>query len=200
MAPLLPHITEEIYQTFYRDIDGTKSIHITSWPEPIFKDTAGEIRGELIRDFIRIIRHWKSEHGIPLNSALSYVGVIAGDKSKVVNNNKNDIINTIKSKSFEIIQNAELEVKAKAIKPVYSVIGPEFKGSSKEIINKLQQQTPELVLQKIDSDGCIEMGLSNGDQVKLTKDHIQIETTKQVHGREVETITLYGEVTILIEK
>jgi hypothetical protein len=35
---------------------------------------------------IRQIRHWKSEHGIPLNSDLNYVGIITTTHQEVLNN------------------------------------------------------------------------------------------------------------------
>ncbi|MDP2951489.1 MAG: valine--tRNA ligase [bacterium] len=34
-APLLPFITEELYQTYYIPFEKIKSIHLASWPEPI---------------------------------------------------------------------------------------------------------------------------------------------------------------------
>ena len=33
MAPIMPHITEEIYQTYYAKEQGDSSIHVSSWPE-----------------------------------------------------------------------------------------------------------------------------------------------------------------------
>jgi valyl-tRNA synthetase len=33
MAPIMPHITEELYQKYYRKNEKTKSIHISKWPE-----------------------------------------------------------------------------------------------------------------------------------------------------------------------
>jgi valyl-tRNA synthetase len=200
IAPLLPHITEEIYQQYYRDIDGAKSIHVTTWPKPVLLDKAGEEDGKLIKDFIRSVRHWKSEQGIPLNGELSYIGVISGDKNQTISKNKEDIISTIKAKSFEVIDDAELEVKAKAIKPVYSTLGPEFKGASKEIISKLEQQIPESILENLSVQGNISLELDSGEHVTLTEKHIFVETSKQIHGREVETLDLNGDVTILIEK
>ncbi len=34
-APLMPFITEELYQEYYKTFEETKSIHLTNWPEPI---------------------------------------------------------------------------------------------------------------------------------------------------------------------
>lgn len=34
-APLMPFITEELYQKYFREFEKTKSIHLANWPEPI---------------------------------------------------------------------------------------------------------------------------------------------------------------------
>jgi valyl-tRNA synthetase len=42
-APMMPFITEEIYQTIYRKKEESKSIHISSWPEQIQAEGSGDI-------------------------------------------------------------------------------------------------------------------------------------------------------------
>jgi valyl-tRNA synthetase len=200
IAPLLPHITEEIYQKYYRTFENCKSVHLTNWPNPIYKDVKGESDGSIIRDIIRGIRHWKSEQGIPLNVDLKYVGVITENLSTLVDRNKADIIPTIKANNFELISDAETSTIPKRVKPVYSVLGPEFKGDSKKIITKLESLSPENVLNELSVKGKLQIILEDGKQIALTEKHLKIETTKEVHGREVETVDLEHDITILIEK
>lgn len=42
IAPVIPNVAEEFYQQYYRDREGSASVHSTSWPEPI----AGMMQGE----------------------------------------------------------------------------------------------------------------------------------------------------------
>jgi len=42
LAPLLPHVAEEFYQQYYRDREGSPSIHTVAWPEP-FKELAAAV-------------------------------------------------------------------------------------------------------------------------------------------------------------
>ncbi len=200
MAPLLPHITEEIYQTYYKLFDNSKSIHIAAWPESIYIDKEGEHDGNILKDIIRGIRHWKSEQGIPLNSELKYVGVITEKLGLLISRNESDIISTIKAKTFEFVNNAETTIKPHSVKPIYSTLGPEFKGLSKEIINKLQNISPEDIYLKLNSSGRMELELNNGKKVFLTPEHITIETSREVHGRTVESFMIGEDITILIEK
>ncbi|WP_455392276.1 class I tRNA ligase family protein, partial [[Eubacterium] cellulosolvens] len=199
MAPLLPHITEEIYQKYYQPFDGNSSLHLSAWPEPVFEDTAGEAEGSLLKDFIREIRHWKSENGIPLNSELNYVGIITDANRELLERNKIDIISTIKAKNFEFVDDAETEVMVRNIKPNYSVLGPEFKGASKEIISKLQTLSPQSIYEQFIISGAFELELDSGEKVKLNEKHVIMDTTKKVHGREVKTIDLQN-ITILVAK
>jgi valyl-tRNA synthetase len=200
IAPLLPHITEEIYQSYYKRLIEKHCIHLTTGPKPIFEDFDGVTNGELIKDIIRSIRHWKSEQGVPLNAELNYVGIISDNYRKILNKNKDDIISTIKIKTFEFVDNAETELKVKAVKPIYSVMGPEFKKSSKNIISKLTQIDPNKVYEQLKANGVFKLELDSGEIIKLRDNHLSIETTKQVHGREVETLDFENDITILIEK
>jgi valyl-tRNA synthetase len=200
MAPLLPHITEEIYQTFYRTIDNNRSIHTTLWPEPLYEDGQGVMDGEIVKEIIRSIRHWKSEHGIPLNSEIQYVGVVSQRFVSLIERNRADITSTIKAKSIEMVSNSETEIKPNAVKPVYSALGPEFKGASKEIISKLDELSPNEVYEQLKNKGEYRLKLASGESAILTSKHITVETSKQVHGREVQTLDLNEDITILIER
>jgi valyl-tRNA synthetase len=69
-APIIPFITEELYQTIYQDEPAT-SIHVAAWPEKI------ELGQQLdIADFdtaiaaVDEIRKYKSEQGMPLGKEL----------------------------------------------------------------------------------------------------------------------------------
>lgn len=69
-APIMPFITEQIYQDLYRNEHGDKSIHLSAWPELL---TAGRLD---INDFggaitaIDEIRKHKSENNLPMGSEI----------------------------------------------------------------------------------------------------------------------------------
>jgi valyl-tRNA synthetase len=199
IGPLLPHVTEEIYQKYFKNIDGSKSLHQSKWPEPIFEDPDGQAAGELIKDIIRAVRHWKSENGIPLNSEVNYLGIITEHHQEVLDRNQSDIVATVKAKKFEFVEDAETKISVRTIKPVYAVLGPEFKDASKEIISKLQNLPTVEVFDQLSKSGHYELELASGDIVKLNKKHLLIDTVKQVHGRDVESINV-RDITVLLEK
>ncbi|MEA2055892.1 MAG: valine--tRNA ligase, partial [Candidatus Thermoplasmatota archaeon] len=67
-APFFPHITEEIYHKHYKESEGCKSIHLSSWPAEILIDESSEESGETVKKYISMLRSMKSENGIALNA------------------------------------------------------------------------------------------------------------------------------------
>jgi valyl-tRNA synthetase len=84
-APFFPHVTEEIYQRYYRKFEHDKSIHVSSWPTPDAKliDLDVEKKGEVVKDIISNIRQYKSERGIALNAPLEKIEIYAGTRPKI---------------------------------------------------------------------------------------------------------------------
>jgi valyl-tRNA synthetase len=67
MAPIIPHLSEEIWRTMY---DPIKSIHVSSWPkyEETMLDDEAEKIGDLVIAVISDIRREKNRQGVSLNS------------------------------------------------------------------------------------------------------------------------------------
>ncbi|MEA2035923.1 MAG: valine--tRNA ligase [Nanoarchaeota archaeon] len=92
MAPIMPFITEEIYQLYFAKHDKSKSIHVSSWPEPIKKDEKAEKVGELAIYAVQKARQAKSEQNLSLKSPLKNLfitGKISKEEFELV---KEDII------------------------------------------------------------------------------------------------------------
>jgi len=71
-SPLIPFITEEIYQNLYKKNEKEASIHISSWPEfdKSFVDKEREEIGDVAVAIISSVRQYKSNKGLPLNSPI----------------------------------------------------------------------------------------------------------------------------------
>ncbi|MBP7847847.1 class I tRNA ligase family protein [Patescibacteria group bacterium] len=65
IAPVVPHITEEIYQSNYRAFENQTSIHTLTFPTSDHKkDITQELHIKELFDIIDLIRKYKTEHGI----------------------------------------------------------------------------------------------------------------------------------------
>jgi len=60
LAPIMPYITEEIYQKFFKENEKDKSIHISSWPNVEVKDKNAEEIGAVFTKILAEVRKKKS--------------------------------------------------------------------------------------------------------------------------------------------
>lgn len=106
MAPVVPHLTEEIYQTMYADTKGYKSLQSSPWPQYNQKvvDEAADKDGDLIMAVIGEIRREKAELKKPLNAPIKKLIVYAGDQTNafVIAAGAGDISGTCKIDSLEV--------------------------------------------------------------------------------------------------
>ncbi len=106
LAPISPHITEEIYQLMYAEDKGFKSIHVSPWPEPKKEniDEEAEKYGDLAIAVIGEIRREKAEKRISLNTPIKRLIIYAGSKkgAHILNQAVADIAGTCKTEKIEI--------------------------------------------------------------------------------------------------
>ena len=194
-APFLPHITEEIYQDFYKKFEDAKSIHISVWPEPILIDNVKEKTGELVKTLISQVRAWKSEQGIALNVPINTAATYAPkDMISDIKPSESIIKSTLKyPENHEfIVGKPKIEEKITKIIPVYSKIGPTFKEDGKKIIQWLNKKQDEII-KKIEKDGDIKISdipeiNSNQKSGLVNEGYIQIEKEVYVKGKKDSTI------------
>ncbi|MDH4221604.1 MAG: class I tRNA ligase family protein, partial [Candidatus Bathyarchaeota archaeon] len=106
LAPISPHITEEIYQIMYADDEKHKSIHLSPWPLPRKEKIDEEIEshGDLIIATIGEIRRDKAERKKPLNALIKKLTIYAGSKksAQILNQAVEGIAGTCKTEKIEI--------------------------------------------------------------------------------------------------
>ncbi len=85
LAPVSPHITEEMYQTMYAKDKKHNSIHVSPWPVPDEEkiEEKAEKQGALIMAVISAVRREKAERKMPLNATIKKLTIYAGNKEGV---------------------------------------------------------------------------------------------------------------------
>jgi valyl-tRNA synthetase len=58
-APIMPFITEDTYQTYFKKDEKTKSIHLTEWPKSVKEQKADELN--VLYELLGKVRHEKSK-------------------------------------------------------------------------------------------------------------------------------------------
>ncbi|MBU1198590.1 MAG: valine--tRNA ligase [Nanoarchaeota archaeon] len=120
MSPITPHITEELYQSYYaaKDKENCKSIHISQWPEieqPLKTDVYEKIEEPLLY-IISEVRKYKTAKQMSLKEELKKVSVETPfDFSKLPKQDfeslKQDLLRTIKAKELELKVGKEFKIK-----------------------------------------------------------------------------------------
>ncbi len=107
LAPVMPHLTEEIYSAMYAKGDAD-SIHLNRWPEAdgSLIDEEVEKQGDLIIAVIRDIRREKNRLGIPLNTPLEKLSIFAEsvDEAEAIALGLDDISATAKVDEVEVFE------------------------------------------------------------------------------------------------
>jgi valyl-tRNA synthetase len=107
IAPIMPHVTEEIYQTMYTVTIKHKSIHTTQWPTFNEKqvDEEAEKYGDLATALIGQIRREKSENKMSLNTPIKVLKIYVETKKNadLLNQASKDIAGTCKAEKIEIL-------------------------------------------------------------------------------------------------
>jgi valyl-tRNA synthetase len=121
LAPIIPHVTEEIFQTMYSDERNPKSIHVSHWPttDKELVDEEAEKQGDLIMTIITEVRREKAEKHLPLNTKIANLTIYAGEKAtaETVSRGKEDIAGTCKIAKIRVLLE---KGKGREIKP-YSI-------------------------------------------------------------------------------
>ena len=82
-APILPYITETLYQALFVPIEGNGSIHTSQWPRVIdsLLNVSAEAAGETLIVIATAVRRYKSESNISLGTELKQLQLSTHDTS-----------------------------------------------------------------------------------------------------------------------
>jgi valyl-tRNA synthetase len=107
LAPVSPHITEELYQIMYSDDKKQGSIHVIQWPaiQEELIDPETEKQGDLIVAVMGEIRRDKAENQKPLNASIQKLTLYSDDKKKldVLCSAEEDLAGTCKIERTEVV-------------------------------------------------------------------------------------------------
>jgi valyl-tRNA synthetase len=113
LAPVTPHLTEEIYQYIYLDAKGFKSIQVSPWPKvnPALIDETAEKDGDLIAAIMSEARRDKAEKKLPLNAPIKNLTIYAGnaETAVIIRQGCVDIAATLKADNIKVLAEKQPE-------------------------------------------------------------------------------------------
>jgi valyl-tRNA synthetase len=128
LAPVTPHLTEEIYQHMYLDAKGFQSIQISPWPKinPALVNEAAEKDGDLITAIMSEVRRDKAEKKLSLNAPIKNLTIYAGnaETAVVIRQGCIDIGATLKIENVKVL--AETLPEGRKVGQTEVYIKPEY--------------------------------------------------------------------------
>jgi valyl-tRNA synthetase len=76
-APIIPHVTEEIYQSYFIRHDKARSIHVSQWPDYRLIDEGAEKIGDICVQIIEKVRKLKTEKRVSLKVPVKNLRITA---------------------------------------------------------------------------------------------------------------------------
>lgn len=120
IAPYLPHITEEIYQNYFKSFEDLVSIHKTDFPTEILKINNQEEQikeFDKIKEIIETVRKFKTEKQISMwaelkNLTISWPKIFLETVSKYLD----DILWVTKAQKIDLVESSEaIEIKIESL-------------------------------------------------------------------------------------
>ncbi len=102
-APVIPFITEEIYQKLFRAFEGKKSIHLEEWPAFSKKPESGQAleAGRAAVAAISELRKWKKEKNLPLGAEVGGI-LLEHPEAEKMTLVRREIAKTMRAKELKL--------------------------------------------------------------------------------------------------
>ncbi len=111
-APVLVHVTEELYQAIFRKTEGFESIHLASWPDPDFIDENALKYGDMSLQIIETVRKFKSEQSLSMAAPLKALEIEAPrDNLDELSSFQDDLLNVTRASNIVWTEGNDLAVR-----------------------------------------------------------------------------------------
>ena len=113
-APIMPYITEEVYQAFFKQHEKAESVHIAKWPsfDKTMADEDAEKAADALHYAVQAARRAKSEKNLSLKEPLKRLTLGAKINQAQFDQIKDDIIGATKAQELffnQICEKAEAD-------------------------------------------------------------------------------------------
>ncbi len=119
-APVLPHITEAVYQLYFSKTEGINSIHQASWPtaDNDLLNEQAEIHGDFAVKILNAVRKFKSENQVSLKRDIKLQISCSDDEKAIFESLQNDLQAVTRATELSFIKAGEgnIEVEDSDIK------------------------------------------------------------------------------------
>ena len=178
MAPIVPHITEDIYQNLIRSVemDAPESIHMQDWvyeEEKINPELESNM--EVVREIIEACARARDAARYKLRWPVKEIVIVSEDKKVLdaAQSLKNVIIEQANTK--EVVSSDKFENLTINALPNMKTLGPKLRQDVPKVASKLSEVDGTIIINKLESDGIYIVELED-KKVELNSEDIVFET------------------------
>lgn len=174
MAPITPHITEEIYQNIVRGVDpaAPESVHMLDWEysEELISQKLEE-KMEIVRDIVEASIRARDKAQYKLRWPMKKLYVISNNEKvkEAISDLKDILLDQCNTKS--ITYDTKFPKAKTKIEVNYKTLGPKLRQDMPLLLNKLKEIDANELKERIEEDGFYEIEI-NGRTVKLEKEDL----------------------------
>ena len=195
-APMIPFMTEEIYQNLVVTIDkdAPESIHLCDYPvcDEAMIDTELEANMKHVLDIVVLGRAARNESGIKNRQPIARMMVKAD--FDIPDFYQQIVLDELNVKSYEATSEADSFVDY-TFKPQMRTVGPKYGKLLGGIKKALTEIDGKAAMAELNEKGELTLDI-NGSEVVLTRDDLLIDTA-QSEGFETQS---YGGITVVLDK
>lgn len=184
LTPMLPFLSEEIYQNLVRSVDDTAplSVHLTDYPVPDRSLIDAELSREMsaMLAVVKLGRAARSEANIKVRQPLPAILVHTPDPAdaEAVVRLKEQILDELNVKDVRAL--TELgDVLAYEVKPNLPLLGPKYGKQLGAIRNALGEMDRDTVAAKVNAHENVPLTLQDGSTIELTAEEIIVSLRKK---------------------
>lgn len=191
-APFLPHVTEAIYQQFFRSDATPVSIHISDWPKEIALPFSSADAGEKAAAIVNAVRTWRAD--ADFRGGLEEITVFSPD-SRLAECGS-EIGSALRAEKVVFSGSQSFERKVSSVKPNFQYIGPKYREKAKEITEALR--SADISSLRFDSAGNLLLKWKGG-VMSVEKEAFEVKHSYYTEGREAEPVQL-GDTLLLLKR
>jgi isoleucyl-tRNA synthetase len=162
LAPLVPFITEQVWQELVRPTDSKAptSVHLADWPVADQSAINAELGGQvaLTRRIVELGRATRAESGIKIRQPLGRALIAASGWSTLPEAMREQIADELNVQTLEDIANADGDLVDISVKANFKTLGAKFGGAVQEIAKAIAATDATVLVKTLRSAGSTTVG------------------------------------------
>ena len=162
LAPLVPFITEQVWQELVRPTDETSvaSVHLANWPvaQKSAIDTELGVQVALTRRIVELGRATRAESGIKIRQPLGRALIAASGWSTLPEQMREQIADELNVQTLEDIASADGDLVDISVKANFKSLGAKFGGAVQDISKAIAATDATTLVKTLRSTGSTSVG------------------------------------------